>query len=292
MRAWLIKLLLRLFAALPLPVAHAMGVVLGFALDLLPNSLQRITALNLTLCYPELDVRARARLVRRSLMETGKTILEMGAMWCWPAPRLLGKLRAVDGLESADAAQRRGRGVIFASPHLGCWEMAGLYVSSRYPMTTLYRPPRLLALENLSREARARLGAHLVPTDASGVRALYQALGRGEAVGILPDQNPDPGSGVFAPFFGMPAYTMVLIARLARKTGATLILTYAERLPHGAGYHVHMHEAPADFVNATPEQAGAILNRLIEDGVRAHPEQYQWSYKRFRVRPEGERGFY
>ncbi len=292
MRVRLIKLLLRLFAALPLPVAHAFGAVLGLALIVLPNSLRRITAINLALCYPELDARARTRLARRSLMETGKTIMEMGAMWCWPASRLLGKLRAVSGLEVADAAQRRGRGVIFASPHLGCWEMAGLYVSSRYPMTTLYRPPRLVALENLSREARARLGARLVPTDASGVRALFQALGRGEAVGILPDQNPDPGSGVFAAFFGMPAYTMVLIARLARKTGAALIITYAERLPHGAGYHLHLHEAPEDFASATPEQAGAILNGLIEEGVRAHPEQYQWSYKRFRVRPEGERGVY
>jgi KDO2-lipid IV(A) lauroyltransferase len=292
MRARLIKLLLSLFAALPLPVAHAIGTVLGFALIVLPNSLRRITKINLDLCYPELDTRARARLARRSLMETGKTIMEMGAMWCWPATQLLGKMRAVSGLDVADAAHRRGRGVIFASPHLGCWEMAGLYVSSRYPMTTLYRPPRLAALEALSREARARLGARLVPTDASGVRALYQALGRGEAVGILPDQNPDPGGGVFAPFFGMPAYTMVLIARLTRKTGAALIITYAERLPRGAGYQLHMIEAPEEFASAAPEQAGAILNRLIEDGVRAHPEQYQWSYKRFRVRPEGERGVY
>ena len=292
MRARLIKLLLRLFAALPLPVAHAFGTVLGSALIVLPNSLRRITAINLALCYPELDARARTRLERHSLIETGKTITEMGAMWCWPASRLFGKMRAVSGLDAADAAQRRGRGVIFASPHLGCWEMAGLYVSSRYPMTTLYRPPRLAALENLSREARARLGARLVPTDASGVRALYQALGRGEAVGILPDQNPEPGSGVFAPFFGMPAYTMVLIARLVRKTGAALILTYAERLPHGAGYRLHLREAPEDFASATPEQAGAILNRLIEEGVRAHPEQYQWGYKRFRVRPEGERRVY
>lgn len=292
MRARLIKLLLHLFAVLPLPVAHAFGTALGWALVIFPNSLRRITAINLAICYPELDTRARTRLARRSLMETGKTIMEMGAMWCWPAPRLLGKMCAVSGLDVADAAQRRGRGVIFASPHLGCWEMAGLYVSSRYPMTTLYRPPRLAALENLSREARARLGARLVPTDASGVRALYQALGRGEAVGILPDQNPDPGSGVFAPFFGMPAYTMVLIARLARKTGAALILTYAERLPHGGGYHLHLREAPEGFAGATPEQAGAILNSLIEEGVRAHPEQYQWGYKRFRVRPEGERGVY
>lgn len=292
MRVQLIKLSLRLFALLPLPVAHVIGNVLGIALSVIPNSLHCITAINLALCYPELDARARARLARRSLMETGKTIMEMGAMWCWPAARLLGKLRAVSGLEVADAAQRRGSGVIFASPHLGCWEMAGLYVSSRYPMTTLYRPPRLAELENLSREARARLGARLVPTDASGVRALYQALARGEAVGILPDQNPEPGSGVFAPFFGMPAYTMVLIARLARKTGATVILTYAERLPRGTGYHVHMIEAPEDFAVATPEQAGAMLNGLIEGSVRAHPAQYQWSYKRFRVRPEGERGVY
>ena len=292
MRVRLIKLLLRLFATLPLPVAHAFGAVFGLALVVLPNSLRRITAINLALCYPELDARARARLTRRSLMETGKTLFEMGAMWCWPATRLLGKMRAVSGLDAAAAAQRRGRGVIFAAPHLGCWEMAGVYLSSLYPMTTLYRPPRHAALEDLSREARARHGARLVPTDASGVRALYQALGRGEAVGILPDQNPEPGSGVFAPFFAIPAYTMVLIARLARKTGAALIVVYAERLPHGAGYHLHLHAAPEDFASATPEQAGAILNRLMEDGVRAHPEQYQWSYKRFRVRPEGERRVY
>lgn len=292
MRARLIKILLRLFAALPLPLAHILGAALGLLLSVLPNSLRRISAINLALCYPELNEAARARLLRRSLIETGKTMLEMGAMWCWTAPRLLATLRGVDGLEAADAALRRGRGVIFASPHLGCWEMAGLYVSSRFKMTTLYRPPRLAALENLSREARARLGAHLVPTDASGVRALYQALGRGEAVGILPDQNPEPGSGVFAPFFGLPAYTMVLIARLARKTGAAVILTYAERLPQGRGYRVHMRELPAEFAEATPEQAGALLNRMIEAGVRAHPEQYQWGYKRFRVRPEGESGVY
>lgn len=287
MRARIVKLLLRLFALLPLRLAHALGGVIGLLLAMLPNSLRRITLINLALCYPELDQKARARLARRSLMETGKTAMEMGAMWCWDTQRLMAKMRAVSGMELAEAAQRRGRGVIFASPHLGAWEMAGLYLSARFPMTTLYRPPRLTAIEELSRSARARLGAHLVPTDASGVRALYQALGRGEAVGILPDQNPEPGSGVFAPFFGVPAYTMVLIARLARKTGATLIMAYAERLPHGAGYHLHLREAPEEFASADPEQAAFMLNRLIEEGVRGHAEQYQWNYKRFRIQPEG-----
>ncbi|MHB8745262.1 MAG: lysophospholipid acyltransferase family protein [Gammaproteobacteria bacterium] len=292
MRAQIVKLLLKIFAALPLWAAHACGAALGMLLAVLPNSLRRVAAINLAICFPELDAPARRRLLRRNLIETGKTFTEMGAMWHWPMPRLLSTMRAVSGMDSVDAAQRRGRGVILASPHLGAWEMAGLYVSVRFPMTSLYRPPRLRALEQLSRTARARFGARLVPTDASGVRALYQALGRGEVVGILPDQNPEPGSGVFAPFFGIPAYTMVLIARLARKTGAALFVTYAERLPHGQGYHLRFREAPAEFAAAMPEQAVAIMNQLIETCVREQPAQYQWNYKRFRIQPEGRSPLY
>lgn len=283
----IVKLFLKTFAVLPLWLAHAVGAGLGVLLAVLPNTLRRVAAINIATCFPELDAPARRRLLHRHLIETGKTFTEMGAMWYWPMSRLLSTMRAVSGMERVDAAQRRGRGVILASPHLGAWEMAGLYVSVRYPMTTLYRPPRLPALEELSRSARARFGARLVPTDASGVRALYQALGRGEALGILPDQNPDPGSGVFAPFFGIPAYTMVLIARLARKTGATLFVAYAERLPHGQGYHLRFREAPEQFATATPEEAAAIMNKLIETCIREQPAQYQWNYKRFRIQPEG-----
>lgn len=292
MRAAIIKLFLKAFAALPLWLAHALGAGLGVLLAIIPNALRRVAAINIAACFPDLDESARRRLLRRHLIETGKTFTEMGAMWYWPMPRLLRMMRSVSGMEQVDAAQRRGRGVILASPHLGCWEMAGLYVSVRYPMTILYRPPRLRALEELSRHARARFGARLVPTDASGVRALYQALGRGEALGILPDQNPDPGSGVFAPFFGIPAYTMVLIARLARKTGATLFVAYAERLPHGQGYHLRFREAPAEFAAATSAEAAAIMNKLIETCVREQPAQYQWNYKRFRVQPEGAAPLY
>lgn len=292
MRGRIIQLFLRTFAALPLWAAHALGAGLGTLLAVVPNTLRRVAAINIAACLPEQDAPARRRLLRRHLIETGKTFTEMGAMWYWPMPRLLGMMRAVSGIDRVDAAQRRGRGVILASPHLGAWEMAGLYVSVHYPMTILYRPPRLRALEELSRGARARFGARLVPTDAGGVRALYQALARGEALGILPDQNPDPGSGVFAPFFGIPAYTMVLIARLARKTGATLFVAYAERLPHGQGYHLRFREAPAEFATATPEQAAAIMNKLIETCVREQPAQYQWNYKRFRIQPEGRTPLY
>ena len=287
MRARLIKWLLRAFAALPLRAAQALGAALGLLLAVTPNTARRITAINLALCFPELDENTRARLARRSLIETGKTAAETGALWFWDKPRLLELMRTVSGKEAADAALQRGRGVIFISPHLGAWEMAGLYISAHYPMTTLYRPPRLAALEELSRAARARLGARVVPTDAGGIRALYQGLARGEVLGILPDQNPEPGSGVFAPFFGVPAYTMVLIARLARKTGAAVFTAYAQRLPRGAGYHLHFQPVPEAIASADPEQAAALLNQAIEACVRACPEQYQWSYKRFRVRPEG-----
>lgn len=292
MRARLITALLRMFATLSLPAAHSIGVIVGWGLILIPNDLRRVSRINIQLCWPELAPPAQRALLRRSLIEAGKTMCEAGALWLWPRERVLGLIRDVSGEEHLRAARAAGQGVILATPHLGAWEIMGLYSSAHYPLTSLYRPPRLAELDTLVRRGRERLGATLVPVDAGGVRALYQALGRGEVVGMLPDQEPGAGNGVFAPLFGIEANTMALLSRLALKTGARVIFCYAERLPRGRGYHVHFVPAPAAVHQAPLMQSVRALNEMVEALVRRCPQQYQWGYKRFRTRPQGEPRLY
>jgi KDO2-lipid IV(A) lauroyltransferase len=292
MRILAITWLLRVCAALPLPLAHVLGSVIGWGLLLIPNDLRRGSATNIPLCFPEFTAAQQRRLLRASLIESGKAITEAGALWLWPAPRLTALIKDTIGEEHLRTALAAGKGAILASPHLGAWEMAGIYSSLHYSITSLYRPPRMSELGELVRHGRERFGAKLVPVDAGGVRALYQALGRGELVGMLPDQEPGAGNGVFAPLFGIQANSMVLLSRLAIKTGAPVIFTYAERLPHGRGYHLHFLPAPPAINHAPLERSVTVMNDMVATLIRQSPQQYQWGYKRFRTRPVGESAIY
>ena len=288
MRAWLVRGFLRLMGVLPLPANHAIGSLLGSLVAWLPSRARRIGRINIARCLPQLDAAAQRRLLRRSLREAGKTLTEMGIMW-FASPRRIQRLvRETRGMALIEAAHASGKGVLFLTPHFGAWEISSLYHATAHPITCLYRPPRLRALEATLCRARSRTGARLVPTTAAGVRALYRALEDGEDAGLLPDQDPGRG-GVFAPFFGIPANTMVLVPRLLQRTGATALLAWAERLPWGRGYRLHVEPLPAAVHDPDPVAAATAMNAAIEDLVRRRPEQYQWSYKRFRVRPPGER---
>ncbi|MCC8999267.1 MAG: lysophospholipid acyltransferase family protein [Candidatus Contendobacter sp.] len=287
--------LLRLTALLPLPWAHAIGATLSGPLGWFPNDLRRIADRNLTLAFPELPAADRKRLLRRNLRETGKLMLELGPLWLWRGDRVLGLVQgSVTGEEALTTAVRQRQGAILLTPHLGAWEMAGLYYSSRYPLTILYRPSRL-GLDELSLYGRGRLGGAVVATDASGVRALLTALRKGEVLGILPDQDPgsvEDSSGIFAPFFGITANTMTLVSRLALKTGAPVFLTWAERLPLGRGFALHLRLLPEVTSAASLEASVAAMNLGVEGAVRTLPEQYLWAYKRFKTRPPGAAKLY
>lgn len=281
MRARLIIFLLRLLSRLPLRMAQGVGAAVGTAMSRLPTPQRKITRRNLASCLPELSTQAREHLMRRSLRELGRTVAELGALWMHEGVDVLRRVRAVHGEAAVQAAFAEGRGLILVTPHLGAWELCGLYCSAHFPLTALYRPPRLTGMDTMMRSARERVGARLVPTDAGGIRSLYQALSRHEAVGILPDQRPKAGTGVVVPFFNQPAETMVLLSRLAAKSGAPVFMIYAERLPRGAGYELHFVPAGAAVNDADVRVSATALNVAIETCVRALPEQYQWSYKRF-----------
>jgi KDO2-lipid IV(A) lauroyltransferase len=286
MQTRLILLILKTLARLSLSGLHRLGWALGRLFYLIPNRERRNALINLQLCFPELERPARQELLARSLEQTGRTLFEIAAVWFWPSERVQGLIRQVSGEEHLHRPQ--GQGLVVLSPHLGCWEIAGLYLASRGAVTSLYRPPRQAMLEPLIKQARERSGAQLVPTDAQGVRRLYRVLQSGGTTGILPDQQPDSDKGaVFAPLFGVPALTMLLVNRLVRKTGAKVVFCYAERLPHGAGFHIHYLPAAAEVAAEDPVTAARALNQGIEICVRRRPDQYQWTYKRFKDQPPG-----
>ncbi|WP_028081095.1 lysophospholipid acyltransferase family protein [Solimonas soli] len=284
MNSWL-RLLAHACGAAPLWLLHGLGNLIGTVLSRVPSKPRRLTRWHLEHCLPALDRRTRARIERESLRHMFKAVLEAPAFWFGSRRRLERWLADEPARRQLQALRDEGRGVIWLCPHLGAWELSGLFCSAGGPMTSLYKPQKDATLDRIMHDGRTRLGARLVPTDGGGVKALLTALRRKEMIGILPDHDPPKGSGVFAPLFGMTAHTTELVSKLAARSGAPVWFCIAERLPRGRGYRFHLSPAPAEV--ADPVAGVAALNRGIEAVVRRMPEQYWWAYERYRHQPDG-----
>lgn len=268
---------LRLFARLPLAWLHCAGAVMGWMVYWASPTYAARLRENLYasgVCGGDAQCRA---LLRAAIAETGKGVTELIAIWFGKDEEVAQLVVECKRWDLAEAARTRGNGIIFLTPHLGCFEIGGLYIAQRMPLTVLYRPPKKRWLEPLMIAGRSRWQAVVAPANLKGVRMLYKALARGEAVGLLPDQAPGVGEGVWADFFGRPAYTMTLVRRLQEMSGAAVIMFFAERLPEGRGYGLFFEEIPAARLDE------AALNRAIEEQVRRCPAQYLWSYNRFKI---------
>jgi len=268
---------LRLLGRIPLPWLHRTGVALGWLVYWASPTYARRLRENLFASGIGSDEARRSTLRKEAIAEAGKAAAELLAVWFGPADRVTKLVVEIEGWEIVDAARARGGGIIFLTPHLGCFEISSLYVGERMPLTILYRPPRLRALEHYMNAGRGRLRTQLAPANMKGVRMLYRALSKGEAIGILPDQAPGQGEGVWADFFGRPAYTMTLVRRLQTASGAALIMVFAQRLPRARGYRLHMRELSTESFDE------AALNRAVEETVRSCPAQYLWTYNRYKV---------
>ena len=284
---YLIAGLLRIVSYLPLGAAQFIGKWLGLLAWKLGGRPKKITDINLDICLPELTEEQRRELSRDSLAHTGMTALEIPLMWEWPVNKCLGLIKETEGLELVDEALSTGKGLILLAPHLGNWELTGLFFSSRYKMAALYSPPHIKEFEDYMIRVRGRLGSELVRGDRKGLMRLMGILKEGGVAGILPDQSPRGKTNAYAPFFGMDVMTMTLVGKLVQKTGANVLVTYAERLPNGEGFKILVTPAEPG-IGADDTVAGATaLNQSVEKVVRMAPEQYQWEYKRMRHRPPG-----
>ncbi|WP_165857676.1 lysophospholipid acyltransferase family protein [Marinobacter sp. JSM 1782161] len=278
--------LLKLAGKLPLRVAQALGTGLGLLGWWCRSESRRVTEINLGIGFPDMPEDQRRDLARASMKQTGRTFMEIPLMWEWPVERCLDLIKEIDG-EELLSRRDPNQGLILLAPHLGNWELAGLYFSSRYKMAALYSPPHMPEFEDYMIRVRGRLGSELVRGDRRGLARLITLLREGGVAGILPDQSPRGKGNAYAPFFGMDVRTMTLAAKLLQKSGAAVLITYAERLPDAAGYRIVIRECEPGMAENDPVIAATALNASVERCVRRIPDQYQWEYKRFRHRPTG-----
>jgi len=267
--------LFKTLSVLPLWLLHGSGWVLGWGAFLLSGVYRRRFVANAR----QAGLRTADWLA--AVGESGKLVAELPRLWLGrPVPVLW------DGEKHVQAALDQARGVLFLTPHLGCFEVAAQAYVQRFgiagkPMTVLFRPPRQAWLRALVEGARQRPGLQTAPTNLAGVRQLIKALRQGECVALLPDQVPPLGMGLLAPFFGRDAYTMTLSARLAQQTGACVLLAWGERLRWGRGYRVHVQPLSQPLPTALPEAVAAI-NLAMQTLVMQCPGQYLWGYARYK----------
>jgi KDO2-lipid IV(A) lauroyltransferase len=282
MSSSLVVWLFDLAARLPLGVLHRLGTGLGWAAYLFSGTYARRLRENLGRALKSHAGAATRTILLANVAEAGKSMAELPWVWRRPVDQVLSSVQACHGWEHVEAAYACGKGVIILTPHLGCFEIIGLYVPARMPLTSMYRPPKLAWLDEVMCEGRRRGQMQLARTDVGGVRTLFKALKRGEAICLLPDQVPGNGEGEWADFFGRTAYTMTLAGRLMESTGASAVMSYVERLPEGKGYIIRF--APLSLDRGTP--VTRQINAALEDVVRSCPAQYLWSYNRYKV-PSG-----
>jgi KDO2-lipid IV(A) lauroyltransferase len=269
--------LIRLAARLPLPLLHRLGHILGRVVYAFPGKYRsRLRANAAQAGYSD------PAFARRAAAEAGAMILETPKVW-------LGGKKSLALVTSDDRilieARAEGRGILFLTPHLGCFEITARYLAQRVPLTVMFRPPRQEALAPLLETARDTAGIHAVPATLTGVREFVRALRRKESVGMLPDQVPGKGDGVWAPFFGRMAYCVTLPGKLVSQTDVAVLLIAGERLPRGRGWHMHYVRVP-EPIPAEPQAQAALFNQAMETLIRKFPEQYLWSYNRYKT-PRG-----
>ncbi|WP_323846119.1 lysophospholipid acyltransferase family protein [Microbulbifer magnicolonia] len=280
---------LKLVGKLPLHWSRRLGWLFGQVAVLSRSESLRVSRINLGLCYPAMDEARRERLARASVVHTAMTGCEVATIWHQPWSRSEDLIVRVRNQQLLSEGMETGRGVLVLMPHIGNWEIFGMYLATLGSSTALYAPPKIAALDPIIRAGREATGVHMVPTNVHGVRSLLKALKSGHIVMVLPDQEPDLG-GDFAPFFGKPALTMTLAHNLLQRTGCRCVFGFGKRVE--GGFELVFLPAEQAIYSAEQKVSLAAMNRGVEACIAEAPAQYQWEYKRFRKQPEGKSRIY
>ncbi len=273
--------LFRALGSLPLWLNHGIGAALGWLAWSASPRHRRLTRENIQYYAQHMKLNSSKKLLRAAITEQGKGITELAVAWTAAPERLYGLVRECVGWEHIDAAFAAKRPIILVTPHLGCYDIAGRYMSGRMSITALYRPPKQKWLDAIMQQGRVRAGGATASADASGVRTLLRALKSGGNIVVLPDQVPGGGDGAWVNFFGRPAYTMTLLPRLAASANAVVLFFFAERLAHGNGYRIHIESMPETF-SGDRKIAARQTNSMVEKLITMAPAQYLWGYNRYK----------
>ncbi len=263
---------------LPLKLNHYLGAFIGLLLYMLNTDAKKVTRQNISICFSELSNKEQRLLVKKSLMETGKNLTESSLIWNQTFTENAKHIRNIHGENYLDT----GENIILLVPHLGCWEITGRVIANTRAITFLFKPLKKQQQNQYLFERRNQGNLTMASADQSGVIKLQRALKQGELVGMLPDQDPGQEGGIMAPFFNNSVNTMTLLVRLAKKHNARVVMCWANRLKNGRGFDLNFE--PLDLTSGNDDllEQVTLMNRAIEDLIRRFPNQYMWSYRRFK----------
>jgi len=286
---WIGLAVMRVVSLLPMRLIWPLGIVLGSVLHLFPSKLKDVALTNVRLCFPERGEKGQHSLVRRHFRMLGVSILSYGLGW-WSSPARIRRLVRLRERQFYDNAIEAGETIILFTPHFIAMDICGLRLSIERPMMTMYRESRNRLIDRMLKK-RARFGGVLFERKSS-LRALIRYLREKRPFLYLPDQDPGGAEGVFVPFFGVPAATVTAMGRIAQMTDAVVIPCYNRILPWGGGFEVKFGPPLEGYPSDDPEKDARRMNEEIERIVRQNPEQYLWSYRRFKTRPAGSQPIY
>jgi KDO2-lipid IV(A) lauroyltransferase len=281
---------MRMVSWLPLPLITAIGAALGQLLYVLHAKRRHVVNVNVRRCFPELARGQQSRIVRRHFRAFGQTLLDIGISW-WASEARIKRLTRFRGREHYDQALRDKKNIILLAPHFLGLEIGGIRLSTEQPMVTVFRHPVNELLSVVMERARSRFQLNLVE-HVKPLTTLVRQTKNGVPLYYLPDQDAGPRQSVFAPFFGIPAATFVVLPRLAQMTDAVVIPCITRQRSWGRGYEINFRPPLNNFPSGDPVADTTRMNREIEAAVREMPAQYFWLHKRFKTRPKGEPAFY
>jgi len=275
----MIRLFLSLCSALPLKINHLFGALIGKLLYIINSEAKKVSTQNVEICFPELSLKEQKSLVKNALIHTGKNLTESGLIWNQSFSKNARYVCNFNGEHYLDNSKK----TILLVPHIGCWELTGRVLASKRKVTFMYKALRSQKQNDYLFKRRNKGNLTMASADKSGVLKIQRALKNNEIIGMLPDQDPGEEGGIMSPFFNKEVNTMTLLAKIANKNDLQVLMFWAKRLPKGKGYELNLEPVELDLNGDTLEEQVASMNRCVEDLIRKMPEQYMWSYKRFKA---------
>ena len=274
----MIRLFLSLCSILPLKINHIFGALIGKLLYIFGSEAKKVSVQNVEICFPELSLKDQKSLVKNALIHTGKNLTESGLIWNQSFSKNVNYVCDFNGEHYLDNPKK----TILLVPHIGCWELTGRVLANTRKVTFMYKPLRSQKQNDYLFKRRNKGNLTMASADKSGILKVQRALKNNELIGMLPDQDPGEEGGIMSPFFNKEANTMTLLAKIANKNDLQVLMFWAKRLPKGRGYELNLEPVELNLNGDTLEDHVASMNHCIEDLIRKIPEQYMWSYKRFK----------